>query len=48
MNEKDTVKDVLNALDEFLIYRTEGKLEELVRVRNRLREEEKKKHAQAL
>ncbi len=35
----DTVEEVLQALDQFLIYRTDYKLQELVRVRNKLRED---------
>ena len=52
--EDRTVKEVLDALDEFLIYRTEGKLQELQLIRNKLRrerqeaEEKKKKYAQTV
>lgn len=37
--EEKTVQEVLKALDEFLIYRTNYKLQELVKVRNKLRQE---------
>lgn len=47
MNENKTVQEVLNALDEFLVYRTNGKLDELQRVRNRLRQERQKNAEQA-
>lgn len=36
---ENTVQQVLTALDQFLIYRTKGKLDELVKVRNKLREQ---------
>lgn len=39
MDENRTVQEVLAAVDEFLIYRTEGKLQELLQVRNKLRRE---------
>lgn len=37
MDENKTVTEVLDALDEFLVYRTEGKLQELLHIRNKLR-----------
>ena len=55
MDEQNTLTEVLNALDEFLIYRTEGKLQELLQVRNKLRnerheseEKKQRKYAQTL
>jgi hypothetical protein len=46
MDENRTLQDVLAALDEFLIYRTDGKLQDLLKVRNKLRQErQEKEHA---
>lgn len=43
MDENRTLQDVLAALDEFLIYRTDGKLQDLLKVRNKLRQERQEK-----
>lgn len=55
MDENKTVQEVLEALDDFLNYRTDYKLQELVRVRNKLRQErqneektEQREYAQTL
>jgi hypothetical protein len=37
--DENKVKEVLAALDDFLIYKTNYKLQELVRVRNKLKQE---------
>lgn len=39
MDEKKLIEEILVAVDEFLIYRTDGKLQELSHLRNKLRRE---------
>jgi hypothetical protein len=45
MDEKTTLQEVLAAVDEFLIYRTDGKLQDLLIARNKLRKEREKEYA---
>lgn len=39
MDEQNLTKELLEAVDEFITYRTDGKLQDLVRARNKLRKE---------
>lgn len=39
MNENNTINEVLAAVDELIVYRTDHYLNELIRVRNKLRAE---------